>query len=268
MWHDELEAAREAARTAGDILLRMSERSNRIEKKGPIDLVTEADLRSEEAVFDLLGRRFPEDAVLSEESVARAGASGRTWIVDPLDGTVNFAHGFPCWTVSIALQTGEGIALGVIVDPIRDERFEAVRGEGAFLNGARLSVSSVQTLDDALLCTGFPYDIREAPDRVLGLFRALILRSQGLRRPGSAALDLCCVAAGRADGFWEEKLHPWDTAAGVLLVQEAGGVVSTFEGTPYTPGDRSLVAGNPDVHRAMIEVIASELEAASPRASR
>lgn len=268
MWQDELEAARDAARIAGDILLRMSNRPNPIEKKGVIDLVTEADLRSEEAVFELLGRRFPEDGILSEESSASAGTSGRTWIVDPLDGTVNFAHGFPCWTVSIALQTEEDLVLGVIADPVAEERFEAVQGEGAFLNGVSLSVSPIQDLNDALLCTGFPYDIRDEPDQVLRLFRALILRSQGLRRPGSAALDLCYVAAGRADGFWEEKLRPWDTAAGVLLVREAGGIVSTFEGDPYRPGDKSIVAANPSIHRAMIEIIASEIETASPHSFR
>ena len=259
MWQNEFDTAREAARLAGEILLGMSARANRVEKKGAIDLVTEADLRSEEAVFELLGRRFPEDGVLSEESAARSGTSGRRWIVDPLDGTVNFAHGFPCWAVSIALESEGEIVLGVVLDPVTGERFEAVRGGGAFLNGDRLSVSSTGDLNDALLCTGFPYDIREEPDRVLRLFEALILRSQGVRRPGSAALDLCHVAAGRADGFWEEKLHPWDTAAGILLVREAGGVVSTFEGGPYRPEDKSLVAGNPSIHRAMVEVISSEI---------
>lgn len=258
MWRNEFDTAREAARLAGDTLLRMSIGANRVEKKGAIDLVTEADLRSEEAIFELLDRRFPEDGILSEESEARTGSSGRRWIVDPLDGTVNFAHGFPCWAVSIALESAQEIVLGVVLDPVMGERFEAVRGEGAFSNGERLSVSSTADLDDALLCTGFPYDIREEPDRVLRLFEALILRSQGVRRPGSAALDLCHVAAGRADGFWEEKLHPWDTAAGILLVREAGGIVSTFEGGPYRPADKSLVAGNPPIHRAMVEVISSE----------
>jgi myo-inositol-1(or 4)-monophosphatase len=260
MWQNELDTAREAARLAGDILLRMSVGANRVEKKGAIDLVTEADLRSEEAVFELLSRRFPEDGILSEESEARTGRSGRRWIVDPLDGTVNFAHGFPCWAVSIALEAEQEIVLGVVLDPVMGERFVAVRGEGARLNGERLSVSSTGDLNDALLCTGFPYDIREEPDRVLRLFEALILRSQGVRRPGSAALDLCYVAAGRAEGFWEEKLHPWDTAAGVLLAREAGGTVSTFEGEPYRPGDPTLVAGNPSIHRAMLEVISSEIE--------
>jgi myo-inositol-1(or 4)-monophosphatase len=265
MWQTELETALEAARLAGDILVRMSHRANRVEKKGAIDLVTEADKRSEEAVFELLERRHPEDGILSEESEARSGTSGRRWIVDPLDGTVNFAHGFPCWAVSVALEAAQEIVVGVVLDPSTGEVFEAVRGEGAWLNGERLRVSATGDLDDALLCTGFPYDIREEPERVLRLFEALILRCQGVRRPGSAALDLCYVAAGRADGFWEEKLYPWDTAAGVLLVREAGGIVSTFEGRPHRPEDKTLVAGNPPVHRAMVEVISSELEPAARR---
>jgi len=260
MWRDELDTAREAARLAGDVLSDMAGRTNRIRKKGAIDLVTEADLRSEAVIFDLLERRFPNDAVLSEESEARTGSSGRTWIVDPLDGTVNFAHGFPFYAVSIALEARGEMVVGVVRNPLSGEQWEAVRGEGAFLNGVRLSVSPTRELDDALLATGFPYDIREEPERVLRLFNTLILRARGLRRAGSAALDLCLVADGRADGFWEEKLHPWDTAAGILLVREAGGLVTTFHGTPFHPKDKTLVAGNPPVHRALIRIISSEME--------
>ncbi len=264
MWRDELETAREAASLAGDILADMRDRTHLIRKKGAIDLVTEADLRSEEAILDLLGRRFPGDAFLAEESPTQSGSTGRTWIVDPLDGTVNYAHGFPFYAVSIALEAGEEVVVGVIRNPLSGEQYEAVTGEGAFLNGTRLSVSSTRRLNDALLATGFPYDIRESPDRVLRLFNTLILRARGLRRAGSAALDLCMVAAGRADGFWEEKLHPWDTAAGVLLVREAGGVVTSFRGSPFRLEDRTIVAGNPAIHRSLIEVISSETEPRSP----
>ncbi len=259
MLHKELQTAREAARLAGDILVRMTNRANRIEKKGEIDLVTEADLLAEKAILGLIHTRFGSDAILSEESPARTGSSGRTWIVDPLDGTVNFAHGFPCYAVSIALEIDHDLVLGVIRDPVRGEQFEAVKGQGAFLDGERLAVSECRELNDSLLCTGFPYDIREEPEQLLRLFRTMILRARGVRRPGSAALDLCFVAAGRADGFWEEKLHPWDTAAGVLLVQEAGGVVTTFEGTAYRPGDPSLVAANPVIHSAMLEAISEDI---------
>lgn len=260
MFQNELQTAREASRLAGDILTRMSKQANRMEKKGEIDLVTEADLLAEKAILGLLKDRFGKDAILSEESRAHTGSSGRTWIVDPLDGTVNFAHGFPCYTVSIALESHGELMLGLVSDPVRGEHFEAIKGQGAFMDGRRLSVSESRELNDSLLLTGFPYDIREEPDQVLRLFRAMILRARGVRRPGSAALDLCYVAAGRADGFWEEKLHPWDSAAGVLLVREAGGVVTTFEGAEYRPGDPSLVAGNPLVHSAMMEVISEEIK--------
>lgn len=261
MLQKELQAAREAAGLAGDILIRMSKQTNRIKMKGEIDLVTEADILAEKAILGLIKGRFSNDAVLSEESQAHAGSSGRTWIVDPLDGTVNFAHGFPCFAVSIALEIDGELVLGVVRDPVREEQFEAVRGQGAFLNGEPIAVSKCMKLNDSLLCTGFPYDIRDEPEQVLRLFRTMILRARGIRRPGSAAIDLCFVAAGRADGFWEEKLHPWDSAAGVLLVREAGGVVTTFEGNAYRPGDPSLVAGNPSVHRAMIEAISEEIGA-------
>jgi myo-inositol-1(or 4)-monophosphatase len=177
--------------------------------------------------------------------------------VDPLDGTTNFAHGFPMYAISIALQEKDTIVLGVVLNPVNEEEFRAVRGQGAFLNNEPLRVSKTRSLQDALLATGFPYDIHQDPDHVLLLFRKMILRARGIRRPGSAALDLCYVAAGGFDGFWEEKLHPWDTAAGALIVEEAGGVVTSFSGDAYDPRDKTIVAGNPYVHEAMLEILSS-----------
>lgn len=264
MLQSELQTAREAARIAGDILIRMSKRANRVEKKGEIDLVTDADHLAEKAILGLIQTSFPKDGILSEECGTREGSSGRNWVVDPLDGTVNFAHGFPFYCVSIALEIHGEIVLGVVRDPLREEEFEAVKGGGAFLNGRPISVSECRELNDSLLCTGFPYDIRDAPEQVLCIFNTMILRARGIRRPGSAALDLCFVADGRADGFWEEKLHPWDSAAGVLLVREAGGIVTSFDGTTYRPGDPSLVAGNPFIHSSMLAVISEEIKGLPP----
>jgi len=265
MWDPEITAAREAARLAGNDLIRMSDLTNRITKKGEIDLVTEADLRSEKTLIDFLSKRFPEDGILSEESAGQTGRSGRTWILDPLDGTINYAHGFPFYAVSIALEAEGNIVLGLVSNPVSGEVFEAVQGGGAYLRGARLQVSQTEVLNDALLGTGFPYNIRREPDPVLRRFRDLILRARGVRRAGSAALDLCFVAAGRLDGFWEENLNPWDTAAGILLVREAGGLVTSFQGAPYRPRkDRTVAAANPALHRALMDVLYRGEEAAAP----
>lgn len=253
----ELEAALEAARLGGQILKDKAGNVGQIQKKGEIDLVTDADILSEKALIEVLGRDFPEDEILTEESQGRAGNSGRVWILDPLDGTTNFAHGFPVYAVSIGLWADGRMMLGVVLNPVADEEFTAVRGQGAFLNGRPMRVSRTESLKDALLATGFPYDIQQNPGRILRNFEKLILRSRGVRRPGSAAVDLCYVAAGRFDGFWEERLHPWDTAAGALLVEEAGGAVTSFEGRPYNPWDKSIAAGNPLIHREVLEVLQS-----------
>ncbi|MGD8388020.1 MAG: inositol monophosphatase family protein [Desulfobacteraceae bacterium] len=265
MWEPEVTAAREAARLAGDELIRMVGHTNRITKKGEIDLVTEADFRSERALVDFLSKRFAGDGILSEESEGQTGRSGRTWILDPLDGTINYAHGFPFYAVSIALEAEGNIVVGLVSNPVSGEVFEAVRGEGASLCGERLQVSQTEVLNDALLGTGFPYTIRREPDPVLRRFRDLILRARGVRRAGSAALDLCFVAAGRLDGFWEQNLNPWDTAAGILLVQEAGGLVTTFQGAPYRPRkDRTVAAANPVLHQALIDVLYRGEKASAP----
>jgi myo-inositol-1(or 4)-monophosphatase len=255
MWKKELDIANEAARAAGEILNRMLGKINHIMKKGDIDLVTEADLEAEKTILHIIRRNFPQDNILSEESGKHNETSDRTWLIDPLDGTTNFAHGFPFFAISIALEIEKQIVLGIVHNPYMDEHFEAVKGGRAYLNKKPIKVSKTRNLKESLLATGFPYDVHKNPQRVLEVFRKIIIRAQGVRRPGSAALDLCYVAAGRFDGFWEEGLKPWDTAAGVVIVNEAGGKLTTFEGEPYSPYMKSIVATNPFIHDAMIEVL-------------
>jgi len=255
MWEKEAEAAGKAAGEAGRILLNFFGKNPATRKKGEIDLVTDADLRSEEAVVRILRNRFPKDAVLAEESGESRPLAERVWIVDPLDGTTNFAHSFPFFAVSIGLQVEGEIVVGVVFNPVLNERYEAVRGKGSYLNGTRLAVSGVTTLQDSLLATGFPYTIHEDPDRVLRNFRKLITKAQGVRRPGAAALDLCLVAAGVFDGFWEEGLKPWDTAAGVVIVEEAGGKLTTYEGTPFAPHEKTVVASNSLIHEPLLATL-------------
>ncbi|MFH1954152.1 MAG: inositol monophosphatase family protein [Pseudomonadota bacterium] len=255
MFEKESAVAREAAREAGKVLMRMMGNAHHIVKKGEIDLVTEADLAAENTVLEIVGRNFPRDNLLSEEAGRRDEASQRTWLIDPLDGTTNYAHGFPFFAVSIALVIEREVVLGVVYNPYMDEFFEAAKGEGAYLNGDRLQVSGALLLQDSLLATGFPYDIHERPEGVVGLLEKMIVRAQGVRRLGSAALDLCYVAAGSLDGFWEEDLKPWDTAAGDVILREAGGKLTTFEGESYSPFLKSLVASNGLIHDEMVRVI-------------
>jgi myo-inositol-1(or 4)-monophosphatase len=255
MWEKELEVAGMAARAGGKILQGMFGRTNRIVKKGEIDLVTEADFEAEKGILEVIRRNFPNDKVLSEETGVHGESSDRTWLVDPLDGTTNFAHRFPFFAVSIALEFKKEIVLGIVYNPYMDEYFEAAQKMGAFLNRKSLRVSEVQTLEESLLGTGFPYDVHERPEKVMRLFKEMVIKAQGIRRPGSAALDLCYVAAGRFDGFWESDLKPWDTAAGTIIVQEAGGKLSTFEGTSYNPYQNSIVASNTHIHDAMLKVL-------------
>jgi myo-inositol-1(or 4)-monophosphatase len=249
------EAAIAIARRAGAVLLEGYGRVHAPERKGRIDLVTEFDRRSEQVVLGELARRFPDHAVLSEESGARAGASRVRWIVDPLDGTTNFAHNYPFFGVSIAAEVAGALAAGVVYDPVRDEMFAAAAGAGATLNGAAIRVSGAARVEDALLVTGFPYDVREDPERYLQPFRAFLLRAQGIRRDGSAALNLCYTAMGRFDGFWERGLSAWDAAAGVLIVREAGGRVTRFDGDPIDLDGREFLATNGGLHDEMMEVL-------------
>lgn len=252
---DRFDFACTLAREAGTILLEGSRQEITPRFKGKIDLVTDYDLEAEGYLINSIREAFPEDAILAEEGGGIAGSSGQ-WFIDPLDGTVNFAHGIPIFSVSIAYLDQAGPQVGVIYDPIRDELFSAVRGMGALLNQSPISVSDTLTLDESLLATGFPYDIRENPDNNLDHYTDLSLRSMGVRRIGSAALDLAYVAAGRFDAYWEVRISPWDVAAGVLLVQEAGGEVSRAEGD----GDIfahpiSLLASNGHIHTTVLEVL-------------
>jgi myo-inositol-1(or 4)-monophosphatase len=252
MWKQEIAVARRAAKEAGKILSRMFGQVKQVTKKGKIDLLTEADLQSEQTILDIITRDFPRDSILTEEAGEYNHLPERVWIIDPLDGTTNFAHTFPVFAVSIALEVENEIVLGVIFDPYTGEHFEAVKGMGAFLNKKPIKVSQTKELGESLLATGFPYYIHENPQRIMEHFRKMIVLTQGVRRPGSAAIDLCYVAMGRVDGFWEEGLKPWDTAAGIIIVTEAGGKVSDFEGGPYSPYSKNIVASNTSIHEEML----------------
>jgi myo-inositol-1(or 4)-monophosphatase len=257
-----LEKATSIAQDAGALLREGWGNVSQIEYKGEVDLVTQYDTRAESLIIEALQRNFGEHAIhTEEEGQIGNGSNPYRWLIDPLDGTTNYAHGFPVFSVSLALthRTDEGRyapIVGVIYDPIGDECFTAVKGDGAHLNGRRIQSSDVPTLDEALLSTGFPYDRRTRPHNNTGHFAQFIRRSQGVRRAGSAALDLSYVACGRLEGHWEIDLHPWDVAAGILVVQEAGGRVSDFEGGPdYLSGER-IVASNGHIHDQMLEVLA------------
>ncbi|MFC1885215.1 inositol monophosphatase family protein, partial [Thermodesulfobacteriota bacterium] len=237
-----------------EILMRFYGRAGTISKKGEIDLVTDADIGSESKILEIIGKYFPGDSILSEEAGPREEDSSRKWIVDPLDGTTNFAHGFPFFSVSIALQAEGDTVMGVVYNPFMNEFFEAVKGRGSFLNKNRIHVSKIDDMGESLLATGFPYNIRENPSEIVDLFERMLVRSQGVRRPGCASIDLCYVAAGRLDGFWEQGLKPWDTAAGMLIVEEAGGRVTTYDGKPYSPFLKNIVASNGCIHNELVAV--------------
>lgn len=261
--HELLVACRAIARGAGRIIKRGFGHKKRISYKGRIDPVTEFDVKAEEYVVREIQKRFPGDQLLTEEGTAGAGRRDRTadtvrrWIIDPIDGTVNFAHGFPIYCVSIAVESGGRVQAGAVYDPERDELFSGSLGDGAYLNRSRLTVSSETRLERALLATGFAYDIATNPRNNLGLFARMAKQAQGIRRPGSAALDLCWLAAARVDGFWELYLHPWDTAAASLIVTEAGGRISQLDGRSYSIYDKALLASNGHLHRAMQRVLTS-----------
>lgn len=258
-----LDAAVNMAREAGAILLEEFAKPPEIRYKGEVDIVTQADKRSEAVLVARLLREFPDHGIVAEES----GGSGSTnaefvWHVDPLDGTTNFAHGYPCFAVSLGLlQHGEPIA-GVVFDPVRNELFSAARGEGACLNAKPIRVSSVERLSESLLSTGFPVQQRSA-NRNIYHYWHFTLNSHGVRRDGAAALDLCYVACGRFDGFWEFGLKSWDTAAGILLVSEAGGLVSDFVGQPFHPGGKEALATNGRIHDEMRRATVQIAERAS-----
>jgi myo-inositol-1(or 4)-monophosphatase len=231
----------------------------RIDKKGAIDLVTEMDLEIERAFRAMIAERFPTHAVLGEEFEESGDRAARTrfcWVLDPIDGTTNYAHGLPIFCASLALEIDGVAVVGAVYDPNRHELFTAEKDHGAWLNGAPLRVSSAAQLLDSLLVTGFHYDIHHDSSELIGLFGEFISRARAVRRLGSAALDLCYVAAGRFDAFWEHKLQPWDVAAGALIVQEAGGQVTTVDGGPFASRAGSVLASNGHIHAAMLETIA------------
>ena len=251
-----LTTAIEAVVHAGDMMMARFGGDVRVDKKGTIDLVTEVDVAIEQAFRAMIAGRFPEHAVLGEEMGGSASVpEGPCWVFDPIDGTTNFAHGVPIFSSSLALEIDGVSQVAAVYDPNRQELFTAERGGGAFLNGRPMRVSQAQTLIDALLVTGFPYDVHTRLDEVLSLFKAFVGRARGVRRLGSAAIDLCYVAAGRLDGFWERGLSPWDIAGGALLVEEAGGRVTNLAGQPFASRGREVLASNSLIHGAMLDVI-------------
>lgn len=250
------EVAVGAARRAGALLQANARGARRIDYKGsPTNLVTDMDRRAETLIVDALRAHYPDHAVLTEEAGALAGGAAHRWVVDPLDGTTNYAHGVPIYAVSIALEVDGRAVLGVIYDPNRDECFVAERGAGASLDGRPIRVSSTSTLDESLVATGFAYTIRDQEGTNLPEHGALALRCRAVREIGSAALSLAAVAAGRFDGFWELRLGPWDVAAGALLVEEAGGRVTDLTGGPLDPGAPAPVASNGHIHAHILEVL-------------
>ncbi|HJW83286.1 MAG TPA: inositol monophosphatase family protein [Anaerolineae bacterium] len=250
-----LDAAICAARQAGALLRLYYERGVVAQHKGAIDLVTEADRASEALILKMLSEQFPDHAFYAEESGASGNHSSHVWVIDPLDGTTNFAHGFPVFCATLALQIDGRAELGVTFDPLREELFTAQRGRGAFLNDRPIHVSGTPHLSSSLLVTGFPYDRQTSAHNNLRQHTAMLMKSQGVLRVGSAALDLASVACGRLDGFWEFKLSSWDWAAGALLVEEAGGRVTDMSGSRLDPRGRDLVASNGLIHDGMLDVL-------------
>jgi len=259
---EELHFARALVREAAALLREYYTRGVRRigRKSSAVDLVTEADVASENLLLRRLRARFPQDAVLGEETGSH-GTGQRRWIFDPLDGTTNFAHRLPIFGVSLALVKGDAVLLGVTCDVVHRRLYWAVRGQGAWTQSDEedeprpLQVSAVTDLQSALLATGFPYDKATSPDNNVREFAAFLVRAQGIRRAGAATVDMAWLADGRLDGYWEQKLNPWDWAAGVLLVTEAGGVVTDYHGRPWTPGSPNVVASNGHLHHAMLAVI-------------
>jgi myo-inositol-1(or 4)-monophosphatase len=250
-----LNIAMRAARRAGDTIVRSLSRldSIKVDTKGRNDFVSEVDRKAEADIIATVRRSYPDHAFLAEES-GRSGAGEFVWIIDPLDGTTNFLHGFPTFAVSVAVEHKSRLMHAVVYDPMRQEFFTASRGEGAQLEGRKIRVSSQRTLEGALIGTGFPFRAGDHIDDYLAILKVVMSTAAGVRRPGAASLDLAYVAAGRVDGFWEFGLSPWDTAAGTLLIQEAGGRVGTPAGLEYELG-RNIVAGNPKVYEALLAAI-------------
>lgn len=250
-----LKAAIEAAREAGQMLRENLDASREIIYKGEVDLVTNFDNQSQQMIFDRLVEYFPDHDFVAEEGLDQKKGSAYRWIFDPLDGTTNYAHRFPFFSVSIALEFNGQIICGVVYDPMRDETFSGTKGNGAFLNSDRIKVSALNELDKSLLATGFPYDLRESEENNITHFNHFVTRAQAIRRCGSAALDLCYVACGRFDGFWELKLKSWDVAAASLIVQEAGGHLTDFKNKEFSIHSHETLGTNGLIHQQMLDVL-------------
>jgi myo-inositol-1(or 4)-monophosphatase len=243
------------ARAAGDVLKHYMDRDKHVELKGRANLVTIADKESEALIISCIRERYPEHQILAEESGSSGEAGEAKWIIDPLDGTTNFAHQYPFFCVSVGFEFRGEVLCGAVYDPCRVEMFSAARGLGAFVNGRPLRVSDVEKLGSALLLTGFPYGVREKIRKAMAQFEAFIIESQAVRRGGSAALDLCYTALGRCDGFWEMDLQPWDTAAGLIILEEAGGRVTDFGGNHFSVYGKEIVASNGRIHQEIVDVL-------------
>ncbi|HEY7515298.1 MAG TPA: inositol monophosphatase family protein, partial [Vicinamibacteria bacterium] len=248
MYAEHTAVAAEAALRAGAIQKARYGQAIEVSHKGEINLVTEVDRACEAEVLRVLRSAFPAHDIVTEETDLEMRGSRYVWFVDPLDGTTNFAHGYPCFACSVALTVDGAVVSGAVYDPLREELFTAERGAGAFLNGRRLRVSSRSRLIDALLVTGFPYDVREDLPGKLRLFNTFMGHAQAVRRDGAAAIDLAYLAAGRIDGFWEERLEPWDMMAGILMIEEAGGRVTRFDGSAIGPSADEVLASNGPLH--------------------
>ena len=255
-WDDRyLQLAIAAAKEAGRIQMLHIGHSHPVEYKGEFNPVTEVDRLCEQAIVKMIFDAFPDHDILTEESPFKGKGSYWRWIIDPIDGTTNYFHGFPCFSVSIGLEVEGEVKTGVVYVPPLNELFHAEKGKGAFLNGKRIVVSQIDRLNRSLLCTGFPYDVHEHADFYLRYFRQFITKSFAIRRPGSAAIDLSYLAAGRFDGFWEFKLRAWDVAAASLMVTEAGGKVTDFQGRPFNIYSEEILASNGIIHQEMLQAI-------------
>ncbi len=250
-----LEVAIKAAQAGGEILMEKFGKAIRVAHKGAVDLVTEADQAAEAVIIETIRQDFPEHDILAEEGDYGSRQNSHCWIVDPLDGTTNYAHGFPWFAVSVGLEVEGRIVAGVVLNPHNREMFVAEKGQGATLNGKPIAVSTVTDLDQSLLATGFPYDRKQTAANNYDNFVNFQQAAQACRRPGAASLDMACVAAGRFDGYWEMKLKPWDVAAGKLLVEEAGGKLTDFAGEPFDICGRECLASNGRIHQQMLAVL-------------